>query len=296
MQHSANAATGRPFARMAALLALACAVLSGCSRAGYSQKSPEATISTARLMIENGDASKLPNLIYAPDKDFRALMKRLGVLTGRLQETAEVLAARFPDDVAKLKQAAEEDPAGQAGKLMNAFGDQRRRRGPPSPDQQRQGEDQFNALVKGIFADPFGWLRDGEQRLTTVEVDDTTVAVLLDGQPVLAPVGLVMKKADDGKWYFVIPTSIPGVGNFAPQNLYEYRILASLFKVFDNALVDLQVDLKTGKVKSLEDVARATGEKAFVPAVMTFFAYNKAMEARKSEAKPPAVKAPATPK
>lgn len=104
-----------------------------------------------------------------------------------------------------------------------------------------------------------------------------------------------MKKADDAKWYFVVPTTLPGVGSFAPQNLYEYRILASLFKVFDNALVDLQADIKGGKVKTLEDVARATGEKAFLPAVMTFYAYNKAMEARKKDAPKPALKAPKVP-
>lgn len=276
-----------------AVLVLLGLLLPACERSAYNQNSPDATIRTARLMIENKEAGRLPDLIYAPTQDFRALMRRLGILTARLQETAEVLQAKFPNEVQSIKEAAEKDAAGSASQLLNSFSQQRQRRGPPNPDD--RSRDQFNEIAKQIFSDPFGWLRDSEQRLTTLEIDDTTVAVLMDGQPVLAPIGLVMKKADDGKWYFVLPTSLPGVGQFMPQSRFEHQIMASLFKVFDNALVDLQNDIRGGKVASLEDVARATGEKAFIPAAMTLFAYNRAMESRKKEAAEAKKVAPATP-
>ncbi|MDX2147213.1 MAG: hypothetical protein SFZ23_06790 [Planctomycetota bacterium] len=261
------------------LLVLA-AFAGGCSRKErYSQATPEATIRTARLMVERGEVEKLPTLIYSESKEFSALMKRFGILLSSVSDLASTVQEKFPAEVAALRAPADEggDKPGFLAQLAQSQG---RRFNPGNAAQ----EEAFGNLVKQIFADPFGWLAQGEQRLSVEEIDDSRVAVLLDGEPVLAPVGLIMRKDVDDKWAFVLPTQFPGLGDFMPRSRQEYSIVASLFKVFDNAVKDLDADVKAGRIANLEDLSRAAGEKAFIPAVMTYFAYTKAIEARNKAA------------
>jgi hypothetical protein len=71
--------------------------------------------------------------------------------------------------------------------------------------------------------------------------------------------------------------------------------MGNLMAVFDNMIRDLTKDVRAGRAKRLDDLGHMAGEKAFVPAVLVFFAYGKAMEAEKKEAKAAAQKQPAAP-
>jgi hypothetical protein len=95
-----------------------------------------------------------------------------------------------------------------------------------------------------------------------------------------------MKKIEkDGRWYFMLPTNLPGVGNFVPKTKEQFEIFGGLIKVFDQVMVDLRVDIESGKLTSLDEVSRAAGEKTFLPAALTIFAYGRLNESQKKEAK-----------
>lgn len=279
------------------LFALSALVFAGCgNKATYSQKSPDAVVRTARLMVENGDVAKLPDLIYAHETDMRLVLNRLGVLLGDLQELATELQNRFPDEVDELKTQAEEAAArGESSSIFGLLGNvmggpqgamaARRRPGRPdiSPNAGRQMEQQFGNSLTALFADPFGFLRNAEAFLSTVEVDDETYAVLWDDQPVLAPIGLLIRKdAADGKWYIVPPTELPQVKEFMPKSREEYAVLAYLIKTVNMAVKDMTVDVRNGRLKNLEDVSRMAGEKAAIPAIMVFYAYQNLLRLRES--------------
>lgn len=144
-------------------------------------------------------------------------------------------------------------------------------------------EQAFNDGVKRIFADPYGWLRESENRLTVEMVNDNTAALLWDGKPILAPIGMVMKKDERDNWCFVLPTNIPGLSQFMPKTDKEFMLWGSIIATFDNVAVDLTKDVREGRLTSFDSVATKAGEKAFIPAAMTFAAYGAYVEAKKKE-------------
>ena len=50
-------------------------------------------------------------------------------------------------------------------------------------------------------------------------------------------------------------------------------------------VIDLTKDVRDGRLRSLDDVAKKAGEKTFIPAAMTVFAYSRLLETQKKEAK-----------
>jgi hypothetical protein len=146
--------------------------------------------------------------------------------------------------------------------------------------------DAFDSALKNLFADPYAWINESEKRLSTSFLTDDSVALLWDEKPILPPIGIVMKKIEkDGRWYFMLPTNLPGVGNFVPKTKEQFEIFGGLIKVFDQVMVDLRVDIESGKLTSLDEVSRAAGEKTFLPAALTIFAYGRLNESQKKEAK-----------
>jgi hypothetical protein len=143
----------------------------------------------------------------------------------------------------------------------------------------------FDNALKGLFADPYGWVRESEKRLTTTFLTDTSVALLWDEKPILPPIGMVMRRDDkDGRWYFALPTNLPGVSNFMPKTKEQFEIFGGLIKVFDQVVVDLRNDIDEGRLTTLDEVSRAAGEKTFLPAALTVFAYARLTESQKKEA------------
>lgn len=288
------------FASRVRRISIACAAavvvtLSGCDRKpSYSQKSPEAVVETASLMIKNGDVQLLTQLVYAESKEGRIVLQRTGQLFKSLALLAKDLEAKFPNEVAQLKAQAE--AAAKDGKASNLLSEVisqvgggggggrpgGMRRPPAQPDGAQQ--EQFQSAMSLLFADPFSMLTGIEKKISTVPIDNDTVAVLYDGQMVMPPLGLLMRRKDD-RWYVALPSNIPVVQQYLPQNRSEFQIVASLVRVIDNAVIDLRKDVNSGEVRTLEDVSRKTGEKAFIPAMLTFFAYGKAVENRMQAAK-----------
>lgn len=271
-------------------------MLTACEKNPYSQKTPEDLIRTASLMVKNGDVSQLPNLIYADNKDMRAVLNRLGSLCGNAGALAIELQAKFPNEVAKLQAdaqqaAAEGRPSSLLGQMMNQAGGnsvQTRRRRPQeiNPGEVKVQQDEFQMGMVRLFTDPFSMLQEAEGKLSVTPIDNTTVAILYDDKPVMFPIGMTMKKSTDGRWYVVLPTNLPVAGEYMPRNHAEYSIVGSLIRALDNAVIDLRKDVIAGSLRDLDEVSRRAGEKAFVPAVGIFFAYSRAIEAREKAPKP----------
>lgn len=279
---------------MARVLAcIACVVMvaaTGCSRT-YDRSTPEGTIATARQMVLTNDAKRLGELIYAESEDEARLMRRFGRLLGNLNDLGLSINEKFPGDVAKLKARAEEAAKeGKGGTMVNRLfaemGGQRQRRN--ASRGQRPGQDTeqlFNDLLKTIFADPYGWLKESEEKLTTAYLTEDMVAVLWDGKPIMPPIGVTMQKDAKGEWAFVVPKNLPGIRDFWPNNPDEFQIWGGLIQVFDNVVIDLTKDVREGRATSLDDVARRAGEKTFLPAVITVFAFSQLEEAQAKELK-----------
>jgi hypothetical protein len=273
-----------------ALLALVLTTLLAACDRGPDRTTPEGTIAAARWAVERAEARRIGDYIYAESDDMRRLMKRLGVFLGNVQQLGNAIQTKFPAQVAALKSQAEQAAKdGKSTSLLSQLSAQMRpgkgKSRPAMPAQDEGARSAFDDALKSLFADPYAWIRESEKRLSTTFLTDDSVALLWDEKPIMAPIGMVMKKdARDGRWYFVLPTNLPGVSNFMPKTKEQFEIFGGLIKVFDQVVVDLRKDVESGKLASLDDVSRAAGEKTFLPAALTVFAYSRLTETQKKEA------------
>ena len=267
--------------RLPALILLALlAFLPACRRDPvYSQSSPDALVASAKAMVAAGRADKLHTLIYADDIYMKAFMARLGKLLGHTQELALELKRAFPADIEKFKKDAEQQalraikngtPTGPAAFLNQLTSGVRK-------GSQKEREDSFTDLVRTIFADPYGWLEESSGRLSTQSINDDMAALMWDGKGILPPLGVAMRK-DGDKWFLLLPLNVPVISKFLPKTKEEWSMFASVVKIFDNAIIDLTADVKLGKVRSFNDVARKAGEKIVMPGAIAFIAIGKHYE------------------
>jgi hypothetical protein len=255
----------------------------------YPQHTPEEVLVSARRMVENGHAKRLPDLIYADDARMRALLGELGVLMGSLQELGLAVQGSFPEEIEKLRAEAEATAKqGQASSFIqrmagSAMPAGRRRGGRGGgggdPDEMRKA---FNNAMKELFADPYGWLEESEGRLSVQTITDDTAAILWDGKPLFG-IGLLMRQ-DAGKWYVALPTNAPGISRIVPKSDEAWQVMGNLVGVFDQMIKDLTVDVRRGRIANLEDLGHKAGEKAFIPAAIVLLAYGKIMEEERKEA------------
>jgi hypothetical protein len=276
------------------LATLALMALAGCDR-GPDRSTPEGTLAAARWAVNRGEASRLGDLLYAENADTRRLFRRLGVFLGHVQLLGDSIQTKFPKQVADLKAEAEQSAKdGKATSLLAQMSSQMRggrNRGKGAPQLPDDSRDAFQNALKSLFADPYGWVKESEKRLTTTFLTDDSVALLWDTKPILPPIGMVLKKdISDGRWYFMLPTNLPGVSNFMPKTKDQFEIFGGLITVFDKVIIDLRKDIESGKLSSLDDVSRAAGEKTFIPAALTLYAYTRLSESQKKEAAPPPTK------
>lgn len=251
----------------------------------YDQDTPQAVLASARQMVLDGRASHLTRLIYADSPQLRQWLDDIGVLLGSLQVLGQEVQRAFPEEVARLRAEAEEAARrGQASTLFRRMGQQvfsaRGRSGPP-PDDVRQ---QFDLLMKEVFADPYGWLERSEQRLSVELVDDETAAILWDGKPAFG-VGLLMRR-HEGRWYISIPFDAPLLRRALPRSADGWEILGSLVATLDNAIRDLTRDVRQGRITRLEELAQRAGEYAFLPAMLAVVAYDRLRESERSAGTP----------
>ena len=136
-------------------------------------------------------------------------------------------------------------------------------------------------MLQTIASDPYSWLTEAEGRLSYAWIDDERVAVLWDEKPVFPPFGLVMQQ-DRGQWTVVLPLkSIPMASRFLPQTPDEHAIWGAVFQAVDNVVIDLERDVREGRLTSLESLSRATGQKAAPVMAGVMIAYGKALEERR---------------
>lgn len=275
---------------VAVVLVTGATFLSGCKR-DLPRDTPEATIASARKVVAQGRADLLGDFLYADTPELRRLWTDAGIVMGNLQDLAKALQNRFPEEVAKLRADAEASAkAGKPTGLVAQLAGQVRggRQSRPNPQQMEQSRGGFEDALTSIFVDPFAWLEGAEDSLTTEEIDDETVAVLWDGKPILAPIGLNMRQGKDEDWYFVVPTGVPGVRNFMPKTPEQFEVFGSFLATLDNVVRDLTDDVNSGRVSSLDQLSKNAGEKAFIPAVMVFYAYSRLIDEQKPETPAPA--------
>lgn len=268
-----------------AAVAAASIGLGGCgdpTRAGYDQSTPEGVIKTARLMVEEGHADRLGELIYADSPEWRELYLRLGELLGEVQKLADSVREAMPEEVAQVqKDALEAAQEGRASNFIQQVMTGRRARSVPSAPGRSSGPDprrMLNDTLKQLATDPYGWLEESEERLGFEWIDDFTVALTWDQRAILPPIGITMKQRDDGNWYLVLPTSLPQVRPVVPDTPEEFGIWASLIQVMENAVVDMRGTVERREVRNLDDLSRKAGENLLLPMGLVFVAYGKLVE------------------
>lgn len=269
------------------LFLLLLAPLTACgdpSRRPYDQSTPENTIKTARLMVEQGRAERLGELIYADSPEWRELYLRLGDLLGKVQDLADSVQTHMPEEVAQVKEDAL--TAAREGRASNFIqqaltGRRAARPATPTPGAPRNGPDPrrlLNDTLKQLSSDPYGWLEESEARLGFEWIDDNTVALTWDNKAIAPPIGITMDQAADGKWYLVLPTSLPQVRPVVPDTPEEFGIWASIIQVMDNAVTDMKRTVDSGQVNNLDDLSRTAGENLLLPMGLVFIAYGKLVE------------------
>jgi hypothetical protein len=277
------------------------AALIGCGDGGPGRKTPDDVLRTATIMVERGRARELSTLFHADNEDMKKVLHNMGVLFGNLQKLGNAVTDEFPREVASLRESMEDAAkSGKATSLLSQIassqsrGSRRAARDPEKwRKEQAQREKQFGDAMNALFADPYGFLERSAGRLSTVPITDDTAAILWDSKPVLAPVGMVMKRdASTGDWAIVLPLNIPGLANFMPQTSQEYKVFAALVAIINNVIVDLAKDVREKRITTMSDLSRKAGEKAFMPAAMGYVAYSKLIEDRRKKAAPATPTAP----
>jgi hypothetical protein len=274
----------QPFTTLLCVMMLA--VISACGRGDLDQSSPQAVIDSARELVVEGRPDRLTDLIWAESDDMRGVLDALGRVLGRLDELAETVQGKFPEDLKNMKAAAESAAAkGKAGSLVSQLGSAmaggsrgRAARGG------NNGEELVNQLAKQLLSDPYAFLASETGKITTTPLGEDRVAILYDNKPIIPVIGLTMHRKD-GKWFIVLPTTFPRVGSILPTSSEGWEVMGSLMEVFDSALADTTREIQGGKARTLDEVSRLLGEKAFVPAAMVFFAYSKIYEEQRKASK-----------
>ncbi len=253
----------------------------------YDFSSPEATLASAREMLERGEAERLGELLEATSDEERRLYAQLGAVLGDLQDLGATIRDEMPEEVERHREAVAEAAArGEAVTFFERIAAARQGRGPDLPNQGGleiiRGSPQrgrFNDLIMNLLADPYKWIEQSGERVGFVEIDETQVAVTWDGAMV-PPIGLIMREQGDGSWRVVPPLDAPFVNRIVPQNEGEYQIWGSLLASLDNMIVELDEEIREGEHATFESVADSAFEKAAIPTAMIMFAYQRALRDR----------------
>lgn len=245
----------------------------------FSQATPADVIASAKRMVTEGRADLLTELIWAEDDAMRRLYRNIGGVLGSLQGVALAAADAYPDEIQQIRDEALE--AAKEGRSSNIFARAvggARSRG--SASRFSQSDDPLNDVLQSVLADPYGWLERNVDRLTTVPISDDMVALMWDDKPILPPMGMVLQRKPDDKWYLVLPTHLPMVKEVLPKTDDEYKVWASVLMVFQRAFDDLRDDIESGKIPNLDRAAEEAGKKVVVPAMLSFYAMSKVYENR----------------
>lgn len=232
-------------------------ILTGCGREDYDTSTPEAVLASARAMVENGDADRLPELIHFEARDIEfddgvteasaieEVKAKLAELMGRLWVIGEELQARFPGESM--------DTLDEAVEMVDA-----------------EGGGDWTDIVGQILTNPYEFLDEGEDRIEILDLGDGTAAVLWDDEPAWG--GFVaMLETDDG-WRASVPIELVRDTEYWPQTRWEWSVVASMLLSIENALEDFENDVRADRFRTLSQAAasagRIVGESAVVQAII----------------------------
>jgi hypothetical protein len=296
--HLGRASFGRGWlARLPVTLAVGLmplVALSGCDKP--KPASPEAVITTAKQMVADNHAEQLYTLIYTESAREKRVWREVGSLMGHLQQLAVSVNETFPEEVAKLREQAEEAAEnGQASSLIASVLTGQSRNRNRAPDGRRRpqpnrapSEQALTDIFAALIADPFAFLEEQEERLGTEFVSPELSALTWGGKMLLPPLGILLKESE-GSWYILLPTNMPQIKDNLPDNEEFWDALPELIRVFDNMIVDLERDVSSGKVQDLASLSEQAGKKAFIPMMIAAYAIGKAAE---GEEEPPEAATP----
>ena len=290
MDRMAGARAALKMAAWALLVVGVVVGVGGCERGpGYSQRTPEETLATAARMAKNNEAELIVKLIDdESDPNFKRLLNRLGYLLGNLQDLGVEVARAFPAEVADLqKQLAEQaraaarDPARAKNALAGLLSG-RRNTGPGSGTPAGgsggggagggggggPGGGRVEQALNAFFVDPFRFLTENAERLTTVKIDDNTATLMWDNGPIIPGVGFVLRRRAEGefagRWYFVLPIDTPVLKPYVHKTKEGFEVYANVVATIDNVVKEMLADVRSGRVGSLKELSARAGEKAFV--------------------------------
>lgn len=246
----------------------------------YDQSTPQAMVESLAAMIEDGEVGRLHELVYAEDEPMRLALRRLGRLLGELRTLALTVNETFPDDVAALqREARDAAERGEATGLLARLASSATGRRANRPGQRSRPGDSINLALRQLLASPYASLDEARERLSAVEVSDDTAGVLWDGQPVLPPFGVAMRRDDrDQRWYIVLPLDLPLISRYRPRSQEQWAIAGYLLQAWENAARDLGEKTRTGEIRSLDQLASEAGAMILPPTMMIALAYAKQFE------------------
>lgn len=248
-------ARGRASIRIVLPMTLAFAsLLSACSRKNvgeYDTSSPEAALEAVRLMVVEGRADLLPQMIELEARDvtfddgvteasaINDVKQKAGEMLARLWRVSLKIRDRWPKQVDReLRRAAE-------------------------------GAD-IEDTVARILVDPFAALDAQRGRLAVEDLGDGTAAMLWDGEPVLE--GLLQMKETPAGWRVEMQVEALRANRYWPDTRHEWAVVASMMLAVENSLEHFERELDEGKFKDLaaasSRVGRLVGESVVAQSII----------------------------
>lgn len=281
-----RAAVAAVLTALGVCLALGVGGMGGCEgRKSYPQDTPQAVLDSARRMVAEGNAERLTELIYAGSPQEREFLRDIGRVLGSLQRLGVTVQRAYPEELEKVREElAEAAKRGEATSLIGRLSAQtsRQRRGGASGAPDGRQQQQFNLLLRDLFANPFGFLDEQAGRLSVRPMTDDLAALMWDGKPIFG-VGLTLRR-DEGVWTLSLPTSTPPLNRVMPSTDEGWQVFGELAQIMVNTLDELREEVESGRAPRLEDLAASAGDKAFLPMAMGFLAYERLRNAERKAA------------
>lgn len=264
-----NSGAASPALRLLPLLLFLSLVLgltTGCGRREYDQATPQATLDSLCTMIQEEDLGSIPELIRAEDDDMDLALRRTGAILDRLNELAQAIKESYPREVQDLLARAGAAVAGEATG------------GRSSARRTLRGE--WSRRLQHFIVDPYGALEETIAEVAIVELDDQMAAVTIDGKPAFGVGLLMMKNADDDKWYFAIPTTIPWLNTSLPRTEAEWSIVQSMLHSVANGVDFVTEAVDEKRYDSLDDLQTALMGEIGVRLGVQYLVYQQALAHR----------------
>ncbi len=234
-----------------AAIALATAILGGCSKPEYDTSTPQAALEAMHQMIVDGHPEMLGIMVHIEPRDItyadgvteasaiQNVIDKTGDMLGQLFRVAKKLRDRFPNEIDKERTKAEEASRRNDLDFLSKF-----------------------------LADPFGLMTEQRDRLTAEDLGDGTAAVLIDGQPAFG-FGLMMRE-HDRQWKIEVPIDL--LQQYRPNTREEWSVVANMMLSLEHALTQFENEMDKGQFKNLEQASarggRLLGERAVVQAII----------------------------